>query len=78
MSLHVVTRFDQSRCSVLHEHLQYCRVSYRTASAECERLTAAADAGAALRRALDAQLQQANAQALKQEESIKVLHSSAP
>jgi len=41
-------------------------------AAECERLTAAADAGAALRRALNAQLKQANSQSMKQEAQIKV------
>ena len=39
--------------------------------AECERLAAAADAGKALRRALDAQLKQANSQAVKQITQIK-------
>jgi hypothetical protein len=40
--------------------------------AECRRMTAAVDAGTALRRALDQQLQQANSQAMKQEAQIKV------
>jgi hypothetical protein len=35
-------------------------------------MTAAVDAGTALRRALDQQLQQANSQAMKQEAQIKV------
>jgi hypothetical protein len=40
--------------------------------AECQRMTAAVDAGTALRRALDQQLQQANSQAMKQEAQMKV------
>lgn len=40
--------------------------------AECKQLTAATDAGAALRKALNVQLQQANAHSLLQETKIKV------
>ncbi len=40
--------------------------------AECERLTAATDAGAALRKALSAQLHQANSHSLLQDTKIKV------
>lgn len=55
------------------EAVHACVVTcYNCHGAECRRMTAAVDAGTALRRALDQQLQQANSQAMKQEAQIKV------